>query len=292
MALGLLRNIKSAFTNLNPEKVRVAATREIFVGLVADGEETYAAMEDALAPPGSEERGYALAHIIRASGTGSSQTPDILLYEEGVPAASNAFTFYLNHVNTTVEAVLDARPDLEFALARTFPAFRNCVVDRIIQRTSRENALFSIVTALPDIVPSLIELPWAVGEFASDTAFLTVNQIRMSFEIAAVFGRDIGYQHQKAEIAGIIASAFGWRAIARQFAGKVPLGGGLVLKGAIAYAGTYVVGRGLQKLMNSGVTISSGERKDLFDQAYETGKRLSQTIAASLRRSKPATEAS
>ena len=283
MALNILRNVKAAFTNLNPEKVRASAHREVHIGLAADSEEAYAAMEDALLPAGSQERWRGLSRLSRAHGN-SAVAPELVFYEPGVPTPSYGYTLHTRDLPRTVNEVLEARPDLELALAHSFPLFRDCVIERIIKRTARENALFSVVTALPDIVPSLIELPWAIGEFASDTAFLTVNQVRMSFEIAGASGKDVGYQHQKAEIAAIIASAFGWRAIARQLAGKIPLGGGMIVKGAIAYAGTYAVGRGLESAMRFGRRHSDGERKDLFDKAYEIGKAVSQSVTASLRR--------
>ena len=283
MALGILRNVKAAFTNLNPDKVRASAHREIQIGLAADSEEAYALMEDALLPAGSEERWRGLGQLSRANGK-IATVPDLVFYEPGVPAPSYGFTLHSGDLARTVDEVLDARPELELALAHQFPPFRDCVIERIIKRTARENALFSVVTALPDFVPSLIELPWAVGEFASDTAFLTINQVRMSFEIAGASGKDVGYQHQKAEIAAIIASAFGWRAIARQLAGKIPLGGGMVIKGAIAYAGTYAVGRGLESVMRFGRKHSNGERRDLFDKAYDVGKAVSHSLTASLRR--------
>jgi len=240
-------------------------------------------MEDALLPAGSEERWRGLGQLSRANGK-IATVPDLVFYEPGVPAPSYGFTLHAGDLARTVDEVLDARPELELALAHQFPPFRDCVIERIIKRTARENALFSVVTALPDFVPSLIELPWAVGEFASDTAFLTINQVRMSFEIAGASGKDIGYQHQKAEIAAIIASAFGWRAIARQLAGKIPLGGGMIIKGAIAYAGTYAVGRGLESVMRFGRKHSNGERRDLFDKAYDVGKAVSHSLTASLRR--------
>ncbi|HCC55736.1 MAG TPA: hypothetical protein DEQ47_00450 [Solibacterales bacterium] len=283
MALGILRNVKAAFTNLNPDKVRASAHRELQIGLAADSEEAYASMEDALLPAGSEERWRGLGQLSRANGK-IATVPDLVFYEPGVPAPSYGFTLHAGDLARTVDEVLDARPELELALAHQFPPFRDCVIERIIKRTARENALFSVVTALPDFVPSLIELPWAVGEFASDTAFLTINQVRMSFEIAGASGKDIGYQHQKAEIAAIIASAFGWRAIARQLAGKIPLGGGMIIKGAIAYAGTYAVGRGLESVMRFGRKHSNGERRDLFDKAYDVGKAVSHSLTASLRR--------
>ena len=89
------------------------------------------------------------------------------------------------------------------------------------------------------MVPNFIELPWAIGEFASDTAFLTANQVRMAFQIAAACGKDVGLGKQKGAVLSIAAGAFGWRALARELVGKIPLGGGLIPKGAIAYAGTY-----------------------------------------------------
>ena len=83
----------------------------------------------------------------------------------------------------------------------------------------------------------LISLPWAIAEFASDSAFLTMNQIRMAFMIAGGSDREVGYMEQKSEIAGVIASAFGWRALARELVGKIPFGGGLIAKAGVAYAG-------------------------------------------------------
>src|ERR1051325_7145711 len=95
--------------------------------------------------------------------------------------------------DATARAILNGEDDLSLALARQFPAFRKPVIDGIVQSIARENALFSIATALPNILPSLIELPWALGEFASDTAFLTANQIRMAFLIGAACGSEIGF---------------------------------------------------------------------------------------------------
>jgi len=141
-----------------------------------------------------------------------------------------------------------------------------------VNRTAQENALFSVLTALPNVVPSFLELPWAMGEFASDTAFLTMNQVRMAFLIAAANDHAIGYDEQKVELGTIVAGAFGWRALARNLVGKIPLGGGLIPKAAIAYAGTYVVGKGLDKLHRTGNGFDKKERRALYDAAVEKGK--------------------
>jgi hypothetical protein len=136
-----------------------------------------------------------------------------------------------------------------------------------------------VATALPDVIPSLMELPWAFGEFASDTAFMTANQLRMAFQVAAACGKEVGFGHQKAEILGIAAGAFGWRAIARELAGKIPFGGGLIPKGAIAYAVTYGIGKALERLYAAGKPFTRAEREEAYQSAYERGKSIAQEVA-------------
>jgi hypothetical protein len=148
------------------------------------------------------------------------------------------------------------------------------VVDRIVHSVARENALFALTTALPNVVPSLLELPWAMGEFASDTAFLTVNQVRMAFLIAAACGYEVGLAPQKGEILTIAAGAFGWRAIARELSGKMPFGTGLIPKAAIAYAGTYAVGKGLEALHRTGRNHTREESRALYRVGYDRGAQL------------------
>jgi uncharacterized protein (DUF697 family) len=146
------------------------------------------------------------------------------------------------------------------------------VSKNIVHRVARENAFFAIVTALPNVVPSLLELPWTVGEFATDTAFISMNQIRMALNLAAAHGRPVGYAEQKGEIAAIAAGAFGWRALARELVGKIPLGGGLIPKAAVAFAGTYVVGIGLEKVNRIGTGLTKQERRDAYAEAFARGR--------------------
>ena len=203
---------------------------------------------------------------------------DVVLYDQALPRPQNAFTFFRDDPQRTVREVLAANSDLGLPLARNFYPFRQPVVDRIIHTVSRENALFAVVTALPDIIPSIIELPWSIGEFATDTAFLTINQIRMAFLIAAASDKPIGYSLQKGEIASIVTGAFGWRAIARELVGKIPFGAGLVPKGAIAFAGTYVVGLSLDRFHRMGYGLSSAERRNSYQAAFQRGKGIIELV--------------
>jgi hypothetical protein len=128
----------------------------------------------------------------------------------------------------------------------------------------------------------MLELPWAIGEFATDTAFLTMNQVRMALTLAAVYGRPVGYTEQKIELAGIIGGAFGWRAIARELVGKIPMGGGLIPKAAVAFAGTYVVGLSLDKINRTGSGLTRKERRDAYADAFAKGKEAVRELAPSL----------
>jgi len=143
-----------------------------------------------------------------------------MIREAGLPEPADAFVFDPENPDHLVADVLREREELGLPLARYFPPFRQPVVETIINGVSKENALFAIATALPNIAPGLIELPWAVAEISSDTAFLTVNQIRMLFLLAGASDRPLGYREQRAEIASLIAGAFGWRALARELAGR------------------------------------------------------------------------
>jgi hypothetical protein len=276
-----LKQIRAASSRLNPEELRREAMRPVAVGLVAMGERGYSELENFLVPPEipRERRAEILETVYRAGDRNAAAQVDLVLYEARLPSPRGAFHHRPEDPQQTVKEILGEQEELSLPLARRFPAFRKTVVDRIVQTVARENALFAVTTALPNIVPNLLELPWAMGEFASDTIFLTVNQIRMALMIAAACGVEVGFGRQKLEIGAIAASAFGWRAIARELAGKIPLGGGLIPKGAIAYAGTYLIGKGLERLHHAGAPYTAEERKEVYRQAYQRGTAVAQSFS-------------
>ncbi len=265
--LTLLKQARSALALLNPEEVRSRAGRLVTIGLVASSDRAYARLEDFLAGGGGPRQ-----FVFRAGTVGAPDRVDLVLCEAGVEAPPGAFALDPAVPGGTMAEIARHREDISLALARLHPVFRRAVVDRAIQAVACENALFAIATALPDVVPNLIELPWVLGEWASDTAFLTANQLRMAFFIAAASGKPVGFGQQKLEILSIGAGAFGWRAIARELTGKIPFGGGLIPKGAIAYAGTYLVGKGLERLHAGQGRLGRSQRKEIYRQGFEQGK--------------------
>jgi hypothetical protein len=280
MSLDVLKDIRRIFAGLNADEIRGAAWRDLNVGLMAASEESYEEMERFLVPwwLDARARDEGLRSTHRLDGTQANRF-DFVLCADGVPVPANGYQFHPLDTASTVRAIIADHHALELAIGRNFPLFRHAAADRIIHRISRENGLFSLVTALPNVIPSVIDLPWAVGEFATDTAFLTMNQIRMALLMAALHGQTVGYGEQKAQIAAIAAGAFGWRALARELVGKIPLGGGLIPKAAVAFAGTYVVGLGLEKVNRTGSGLSKLEQKDAYAAAFAKGKEVITELA-------------
>jgi hypothetical protein len=274
--LKTIKQARAALSMLNPHEVRRQADRPVHFGLVASSDASYRAMEDFLSPANGRQ-----LQVHRADGHSVPEKVDVVLYEPGVVDPDGGYTFDPNDTDSWTGAILHDHDDLALALANQFPAaFRARVVGRTIHEIARENAIFALATAMPNVVPNFIELPWAIGEFASDTTFLTANQVRMAFLIAAASGREPGFKGQIGSVATIAGGAFGWRALARELVGKIPLGGGLIPKAAIAYAGTYVVGKGLEHFYKSNRPLTRAQRKLAYREAYERGK----DVAVELRR--------
>lgn len=286
MSLALFRQIKHALGNLNPTDVRAEAARTVSVGIIASSAEGLGRMEAFLAPAhmSAERRAEALRSIIR-----NGADCDVVLCEASLLGPKGAFAFDPDEPETCIRSVLKDRPELMLPLARRFYPFRKRASQKIVRDVAQENALFCLATAIPDVVPSIFSLPWAVGEYSSDAIFLTVNQIRMAFLLAAASDRPLGYREQKSEIASIVASSFGWRALARELVGKIPLGGGLVPKAAIAWAGTFALGLSMERLYRLGYGFSREERAGVYKDAFQHGKEVAGVMLADLmRRSKTA----
>lgn len=279
--LSALKQARAAFSLLSPEDIRQRSRRVVRFGLVAVSAAGYDAMVDFLIPPSLPHRVRATLalQVFRAGDPNAPSDVDLVLYEQGIPSPPGTYTYMPEDQAGTVASILHGNDDIHLPLARQFPVFRQQVIDRIIHTIARENALFALATALPDVVPNLMELPWAFGEWATDTAFLTANQIRMAFLISAACDKEVGLAQQKGEVVTIGASAFGWRAIARELVGKIPFGGGLIPKGAIAYAGTYVVGKGLERFHHANRRLTGDERRGVYRAALERGRSVVAALA-------------
>ncbi len=290
----MLKQIRSAIAQLSPDEVNARAQRPVRILLQSASTASAVAVEEcllggALGPARLKE---ARSLLRREEDAESGSRFHLVFFQSGLEAPPNwrvgydAFEFHPAHPERLVIDVLDAREDLSLALARRFSPFHQRVTHDIIRRVSGENAMFAIMSALPNVIPSLAEIPWAFGEFASDTAVLTVNQIRMAFQLAAASDHAVGFSEQRSEIGSIVAGAFGWRSLAREFSGKLPFGGGLIPKAAIAFAGTWVAGASLERLYHMGYGLTRQERKRAWDEAFTRGKEVASQLLARVKRPK------
>jgi hypothetical protein len=284
MSIPVLHQVKQALANLNPGEVREAAARPVRIGLVAASHETLGRMEAYLVPPhlSPQRRVEALQMLHRGGGPEC----DIEIYESSLLRPANAFSLDLEAPEDCLRRILRRHDELLLPLSRQFYPFRKPAAHHVIRAVAKENALFCLATALPDVVPLLSWSPWAIGEFGSDAAFLTMNQIRMAFLLAALSDRNPGYREQRSEIASMIAGAFGWRALARELVGKIPFGGGLVPKAGIAWAGTFAVGLSLERLYRLGYGFTRAERRAVYEEAFDHGRQIAGMLLDGLRKKK------
>ncbi|BDI32905.1 hypothetical protein CCAX7_49560 [Capsulimonas corticalis] len=164
--------------------------------------------------------------------------------------------------------IVSARPEIRLSLARHIPAFRPAVVSQVIADASWDNAKIAVVSALPGIIPFTdILLPaTALG----DTILLTRNQAVLLMRIAAAYGQQAELKERYRELLPVFGSAFGWRTLARELVGLVPGGVGVVVKGAIAYAGTYTVGKTAAIYFSTGKKLTASRMKQLYQDAYRS----------------------
>ena len=288
----MLKQIRGVLAQLKPGEVRARAERPVRILLRTASPAAAVAVERFLLPAGltAERRADSAAMLTREQEAAQGSRFHLVFYEtgleppEGWQRGQDAFKFDPALPDALIGEIIAARDDLSLALARRFLPFRQTVTRGVIHRVAYENALFAIMSALPNLVPSLAEIPWAFCEFASDTAVLTANQVRMAFLLAGASDRPVGYAEQRNEIGSIVAGAFGWRSLAREFAGKLPFGGGLIPKAAIAYAGTWTAGVSLERVYRIGYGMTRKERKAAWDEALEKGREIASQLVARVRR--------
>ena len=110
------------------------------------------------------------------------------------------------------------------ALAARLPALRRGVADALIARFARQNGLLAAAIFVPGV----------------DYPVLTLNQLRLVLRLAAAYGHELD-QQRLPEILGVVGAGLGFRAIARQAVGVIPVAG-WAIQGGVAYGGTRAIG--------------------------------------------------
>jgi len=171
--------------------------------------------------------------------------------------------FYLQQF---VPAMLEAIPHKHLALARQFPLFRDQVSRQLISEGCLTNATYAFSTGLAEIVPGL-NIPLNVA----DVVVLTKNQAFLAYRLGLALGLSTRWQDYLTEFGGVLGSGFFWRQVARQLIGLIPAWG-ILPKVAIAYAGTYVVGRVILQWYLTGKKLTPQQMRQLYAEAFYKGK--------------------
>ncbi|BCS33761.1 hypothetical protein TBR22_A29880 [Luteitalea sp. TBR-22] len=172
--------------------------------------------------------------------------------------------------------------DARLAVAAALPAFRPIVAERIVDETAKANASFAVTTGLAETIP-VLTAPLNLG----DMVVLTKNQLIMGYKIALAAGRNDEPRAMMAEILGVIGGGFLFRQVARQLVGLIPVAG-LVPKVAIAYAGTYAMGRALTAWALAGVEVTPESLSRYTAEGLERGRGLAQQLLEQVKSSMPA----
>ncbi len=176
-------------------------------------------------------------------------------------------------------AMIKAVPALRLALGRHLKGVRPVVADQLIEETSRTNAAYVFTTGLAETVP-LLSAPLA----AADILVLTKNQLLMAYKLALVAGKEGTPKDILLEVTSVIGGGFFFRQVARQLVGLVP-GVGLVARAAVAYAGTWAIGRLVYVWATEGRRLSKGEMGRLLREASKRGQ---EAVRQLLQRRRPA----
>lgn len=200
---------------------------------------------------------------------------------EGAPSGIPIYSLHeLGGWEGTLERILDDRPQLALPLARNFPAFRRRVAQRIITETATVNAQFSLLTGISAALPfTAILLP---VNSLSDIVILTKNQAMMTLRLAAAYGLEVDYKHRTKELAPLLGNALGWRTIARQLVGLVPVVGFLT-RAMIAYAGTVTIGKAAEVYYETGEKLTMAQMKRIYAEAFEASRDRVKQLAEALR---------
>jgi uncharacterized protein (DUF697 family) len=98
---------------------------------------------------------------------------------------------------------------------------------------------------------------------------ITGIQIALLMQISAAYGKDAD-MGRIWELLPIVGGGFGWRMLSRELSGFIPVAG-FAIKGAIAYAGTIVVGEGVSFYYSEGRHMTRAQAATLYEDTRRAG---------------------
>jgi uncharacterized protein (DUF697 family) len=170
-------------------------------------------------------------------------------------------------------------PGVRLALARQLPPLRPAVFDRLIDETARANATYAFTAAMAETVP-ILDVPLNIA----DILVLTKNQLLMGYKIALGAGKSGRARDLIGEVLGVVGGGFLMRQAARQLVGLIPVVG-LVPKVAIAYTGTWAIGRAVVVWAIQGRKLSPRAIGKLTREMAGRGREFARSLIGQRKRS-------
>jgi uncharacterized protein (DUF697 family) len=173
--------------------------------------------------------------------------------------------------------LVECAKGVEIAVGRNLPVLRETVAAKLTRDAANNALKVALASAVVDHIPVV---GIVLGAFASagDMVAITGIQVMLMLHIEAAYGRDPDMQRAW-QLLPVIGGGFGWRTLARELAGFVPVAG-IAIKGAIAYAGTIVVGEGVTFFHEQGAHMTKGQASALYEQARNDALRFARELAA------------
>lgn len=173
--------------------------------------------------------------------------------------------------------VIECCKGVEIAVGRRLPALRETVAAKLTRDAANNALKIALASAVVDHIP-VVGL--VLGAFASagDMVAITGIQMMLLLHIEATYGRDPDVQRMW-QLLPVLGGGFGWRMLARELSGFIPVAG-IGIKGAIAYAGTIVVGEGVTFLHERGKHMSSMQASAIYDRTKNEALKLARDFAA------------
>ncbi|MBV8489124.1 MAG: hypothetical protein JO199_01250 [Candidatus Eremiobacteraeota bacterium] len=177
--------------------------------------------------------------------------------------------------------VVEVSHGVEIAVGRRLPALRETVAAKLTRDAAKNALKVALASAVVDHIP-VVGLVLGVFASAGDMVAITGIQIMLMLHVQAAYGRDPDVQRMW-ELLPVIGGGFGWRMVARELVGFVPVAG-IAIKGAIAYAGTIVVGEGVTFFMENGRSMSKGQAAQLYERAKTEAMKFARDLIAKFRK--------
>lgn len=150
------------------------------------------------------------------------------------------YIFDINDAGLAAQ-ILANHERIRFTLSHNFPVFRPEHAKIEIQETATQNAAWVFISALPSFLPAPHRMIVAPLEIFADFIVLTVNEIKLMFEIIGLMGEKIQLKHVL-DITLLFSLAKASKEIATLILRSIPYQSALVVKAALAYAFTWAIG--------------------------------------------------